>query len=48
MLQFKVFDVATSTHIQTIQVVNAEFYLGVIIGLFVSLIFWNVAKGMVV
>lgn len=46
MIQVQVYDVATQSHVQTMVVVNSEFYVGLIIGVILAAIFWQVAKGM--
>lgn len=46
MLELRVYDFVTGQQVQTIKVVNAEFFVGLVVGVLIALIFWNTAKGM--
>lgn len=46
MLELRVYDVMTGQQVQTIKVVNAEFFVDLVVGVLIAFIFWNVVKGM--
>lgn len=45
MIKFNVYDSITNEQIQTIFMVNAEFYIGLLCGIIMASIFWNQIKG---